>query len=228
MKSRMGIVVLALSFIQASGSFVGAQSGSKAEYAGTVSDYDGNVYRTVKIGRQIWMAENLRTTRYGDGATAKYLNYGNDPSNAPLYGNLYTWATAMRGASNSNRNPSGVRGIAPEGWHIPSKAEWQELTEFIGGADVAGGKLKETGNAHWQSPNAGASDDYGFSALPAGFHDFGGQFLRQGDRCYFMTSSYPDPFDYDRAGILIRNDSAELKIGGLHPNDAYSIRCVKD
>jgi uncharacterized protein (TIGR02145 family) len=205
-----------------------AEAPQKIEYAGTVSDIDGNVYKTVRIGKQIWMAENLRSTHYSDGTPVKSLDYGNDPSKVKIYGKLYTWAAAMRGASNSNTNPSKVQGIAPQGWHLPSRAEWQELMEFLGGGKVAGGKLKETGSVHWLAPNTGATDEYGFSALPAGCFDFGGKFQRQGDRCYFLTSSYPDPFDYDRAGILIRNDSAEMIIGGLHPDDAYSIRCVKD
>ncbi len=205
-----------------------AESGAQGASYGTVTDYDGNVYKTVKIGKQVWMAENLRTGHYSDGSPAKFADYDNRPANSLVYGKLYTWATAIRGSSQSNSNPSGVSGIAPEGWHVPSRAEWEELITFLGGAKAAGGKLKENGTVHWLAPNAAATNLYGFSALPAGFLGFEGKFERQGDRCYFITSSYPDPFDYDRAGILLKNDSGELILGGMHPDDAYSVRCVKD
>lgn len=94
--------------------------------------------------------------------------------------------------------------------------------------NVAGGKLKESGTAHWIGPNTGATNEVGFKAVPAGFWDFSGVFMGRGERCFFRTSSYPDPFDYDRAAITLRNDNTEMKIGGVHPNDSFSVRCIKD
>ncbi len=110
----------------------------------TVTDIDLNVYQTVQIGDQIWMAENLKTTRYADGsdiplvegsvewdaltATGKaYCWYDNSTTNRDIYGGLYTWSAAMNGAASSEANPSGVQGVCPDGWHLPSDAEWKEL-----------------------------------------------------------------------------------------------------
>ena len=108
----------------------------------TLTDYDGNVYHTVEIGQQCWLKENLRTTHYADGAiipvgtevseTTAYRYYPNDNSaNVPIYGYLYNWAAVMHGAASSNANPSGVQGICPEGWHVPSGAEWMQLIHYV-------------------------------------------------------------------------------------------------
>lgn len=133
-----------------------------------VRDYDGNTYRTVRIGNQTWMAENLRSTHYSDGTPIRYMDYDGDSSSARTFGRLYAWAVAMNGAASSASNPSGVRGACPAGWHLPSGAEWQQLADFLGGGAVAGGKLKAAGSSLWDSPNTGATDESGFSALPAG------------------------------------------------------------
>jgi len=116
-----------------------------AQETGTLVDpRDGQVYNTVRIGKQWWMAENMAAVKYSDGTplvdgtgagditgdyTTKYYFWYNDDSvtNAPVYGALYTWAAAMNGASSSDANPSGVQGVCPSGWHIPSDAEWKEL-----------------------------------------------------------------------------------------------------
>ncbi len=132
----------------------------EVEY-GTVTDIEGYEYKTVKIGEQWWMAENLKVKHYRNGdtistghsnqewpnlSTGAYAVYDNNDSNANTYGYLYSWY-----AVNDSRN------IAPEGWHIPTDEEWQTLVEYLGGSSVAGGKLKEEGTDHWQSPNLGAS-----------------------------------------------------------------------
>jgi uncharacterized protein (TIGR02145 family) len=137
-----------------------------------VTDIDGNVYKTVTIGTQVWMVENLKTTRYRNGdlvpnktdaiewsnlTTGAYCDYDNTPSNSAIYGRLYNSYAVI-----DSRN------IAPAGWHIPSDAEWTTLTDYLGGVDVAGAKLKEIGTAHWKSPNTGADNNSNFSALPGG------------------------------------------------------------
>jgi uncharacterized protein (TIGR02145 family) len=162
--------------------FVGL-SGLKAQ---TVTDFDGNVYNTVTIGTQTWMAANLNTTHYADGTAIPlvtgnsnwdtldytdkaYCWYDDDSAtNANTYGALYTWSAAMNGTASSSASPSGIQGVCPTGWHLPSDAEWTTLTDYLGGEDVAGGKLKETGTTHWQSPNEGATNESGFTALPGG------------------------------------------------------------
>jgi len=139
---------------------------------GTVTDIEGNFYKTVKIGSQWWMAENLKTTRYNDSTTiplvtdsATWFNlntpgycwYNNDSSvYKDTYGALYNWYTVNTGK------------LAPIGWHIPTNDEWTILINYLGGKDVAGGKMKETGTVHWESPNIEATNESGFTALPGG------------------------------------------------------------
>ncbi|MFH1197290.1 MAG: FISUMP domain-containing protein [bacterium] len=195
----------------------------------TVTDYDGNKYKTIKIGNQIWMAENLRSTHYSDGTPISYFEYDNDTANVSIYGRLYSSQAVMKGAASSNTNPSNVQGIAPDGWHLPSKAEWQELADYLGGLETAGGKLKEAGNSHWVAPNTGATNESGFTALPAGMYAFWQEFQWKGDYCAFITSTDESvPNHPEVAGIKLSYDNAEMIIGGFHPDDALSVRCVKN
>jgi uncharacterized protein (TIGR02145 family) len=137
-----------------------------------VTDFDGNIYDTVVIGNQVWMLQNLKTTHFNNGdpipevadsaqweklTTGAYCNYNNDPVLAETYGHLYNWYVI-----------NDVRKIAPKGWHVPTIEEWITLRDFLGGASSAGGKMKESGTNHWSSPNAGASNQSGFTGLPAG------------------------------------------------------------
>jgi uncharacterized protein (TIGR02145 family) len=151
---------------------------------GLVSDIDGNSYKTVQIGGQKWMAENLRTTIYNDGTPirnvtdddewmnlnasglpdteqAAYCWYNNDAlSFQANYGALYTWY-----AVQSDK-------LCPSGWHVPSPDEWGILIEHLGSRDFGGGKLKEAGTSHWLAPNTAATNETGFTALPGGSRDF--------------------------------------------------------
>src|SRR5690606_15049986 len=97
-------------------------------------------------------------------------------SNYETYGVLYNWTAVMAGSASSTANPSGVQGVCPTGWHLPSDAEWTELSDSLGGSSVAGGKLKETGTTHWFSPNTGATNETGFTALPGGYRFNPGEF----------------------------------------------------
>lgn len=137
-------------------------------------DYDGNEYAVVQIGNQIWMAEDLRSLHYSDGtAIPNVLAYNNQEDLVQYYGRLYNWTSVMNGESSSNANPSGVHGIAPEGWHVPSKAEWEELIAYLGGNAVAGGKMKETGYDYWADPNTGATNESGFNGRGCGWYSQG-------------------------------------------------------
>jgi uncharacterized protein (TIGR02145 family) len=140
---------------------------------GPVTDIDGNIYQTISIGNKVWMVENLKTTKYSNGdpiqlvtdvnlwggiESGAYCNYDNNAINSNTYGHLY------------NRYAiKDTRGICPVGWRIPSVSDWEDLAYYLGGKDVAGGKLKETGISHWNSPNGGATNEIGFSALPNGY-----------------------------------------------------------
>ena len=158
-----------------------------------ITDIDGNVYNTIVIGTKVWMAENLKVTRYRNGVaipnvtdatewsnltTGAYCNYGNNTGKAATYGRLYNWY-----AVNDSRN------IAPEGWHVPSKAEWQTLVDYLGGYDITGGKMKETGTEHWSRPNRGSTNESGFSALPGGFRSSIGNFISMGTNAFFWSST---------------------------------------
>ena len=123
---------------------------SVAQVTGTFTDSrDGKTYKTVKIGTQTWMAENLAYKSI-NGCWA----YDNNQSNVITYGYLYNGEIAIN--------------ICPSGWHLPNEDEWATLINYLGGAKIAGGKLKEKGTTHWASPNSGATDESGFTALPGG------------------------------------------------------------
>jgi uncharacterized protein (TIGR02145 family) len=172
----------------------------------TVKDFDGNVYNTVTIGTQVWMKENLKTTHYSNGtaiplvtgtsnwdaltATSKaYCWYNDDIANKATYGALYTSAAAMNGATSTTANPSGIQGVCPTGWHLPSDAEWTTLTTYLGGESVAGGKLKETGTTHWVNPNTGATNETNFTALPGGYRYGNGTFLTIGYAGFWWSAT---------------------------------------
>jgi uncharacterized protein (TIGR02145 family) len=191
------------------------------------TDYDSNNYTIIQIGNQTWMEENLQSTHYSDGTSAAYYDYDHDPNNSLIYGRLYGWSAAMNGAASSNTNPSNVQGICPDGWHLPSVAEWQQLAAFLGGSGIAGGKLKETGNAHWISPNAGATDEVGFTALPAGMWAFWDEFQWLGDHGAFSTSTGNLPM-VEVSAIMLQTSSGIMTFGDFHPDDALSARCIKD
>jgi len=196
------------------------------EEGSPVTDYDGNVYKTVKIGNQTWMAENLKSKRYSDDTPIQYFEYNGDTANVRVYGRLYRWAASMRNAASSNSNPSRVQGASPVGWHIPSDAEWQVLINNLGGNAVAGGKLKEAGTLHWASPNAGATNESKFNALPSGWFDFTGEFRKIGEWSFLTTSTAPGSYSvYTR---VLKSDLTSADRGDLHPDDAIPIRCVKD
>jgi len=196
---------------------------------GTVTDIDGNVYNTVTIGVQVWMAENLKVTHYRNGdaipnvtdngqwsdlSTGVYCNYDNNESNVATYGRLYNWY-----AVEDSRN------IAPEGWHVPSDTEWQTLVDYLGGASVAGVKMKETGTIHWNSPNTGATNESGFSALPGGY-GFPGTYHGMGSDANFWSSTeYVSGSAWHRG---LDYDSSEVDRDTRNKGCVYSVRCVRD
>lgn len=202
---------------------------------GTVNDIDGNVYNTVKIGNQWWMAENLKVTKYADGTTIPLvtdntawsdLNYYDKAYcyfDAGIYGNLYTWAAASGGTS-SETNPSGQQGICPTGWHLPSGAEWMELRDYLGGETAAGGKLKETGFTYWASPNTNATNETGFTARPAGWRNSAdGSINDIGSNTIWWSSSYTTGQCW-----YLQYDSGSLFNAEYYDGYGLSVRCVQD
>jgi len=201
-----------------------------ANETGTLTDIDGNIYQTVKIGNQWWMAENLRVTRYQNGdsipnvtnssnwyslSTGAYCAYDNNNNNVSTYGLLYNWS-----AADDSRN------IAPAGWHVPSDAEWQTLMVYLGGSSIAGGKMKEPGYAHWISPNNDATNSSGFTALPGGSRYPGGSFLLLGSSANFWSSTEYGSNDAWRYALSYGN--SELHRFDVSKGFGYSVRLVKD
>lgn len=196
-----------------------------------LTDIDGNVYHIITIGNHIWMAENLKTTRYKNGSTiinvaedgigwsnlttGAWCYYNNDSALNRDYGKLYNW----HAVNNSN-------GICPEGWHVPSDSVWTELTDFLGGATVAGGKMKEPGTGHWNSPNTNASNQSGFTGLPGGLRGVGGNFSDMGLAGNWWTAT-----SVSAGSAWNRNlycGSASISRGSYNKTFGYSVRCIKD
>ncbi|HPN39396.1 MAG TPA: FISUMP domain-containing protein [Melioribacteraceae bacterium] len=191
----------------------------------TVTDYDGNVYRTVKIGNQIWMAENLRSTHYADGTLIPdVVSYNNSDSLEAIYGKLYTWHAAMKNSTSQK-----TQGASPNGWHIPSDAEWKELENYLGGAAIAGGKMKDTGTQHWKAPNTGATNSSGLSILPGGEYD-----AYYTPHVFRIINEYAVFWTSTQVGNLkarerfLTHNSAASEIYDWFKVMKYSIRCIKD
>lgn len=201
-----------------------------------VSDFDGNTYRIVTIGNQVWLKENFRGTHFANGdaipnitsqneweamTTPAYCWYNNDSKIGEVYGGLYNWHVA-----------SDPRGLIV-GYHTPSKSEWQVLANYLGGEEVAGGKMKETGYAHWVQPNTGATNSSGFCGLPGGVREkvsFNGKgFSNNGDGGVFWTTTkFENTSDLACSSSLGEN-STILKLNGGNGYDfAFSIRLVKN
>ncbi len=213
-----------------------------------IDSRDGIKYKTVKIGDQIWMAENLKfLLEVGipdilSETTAYHYVLGYDGTNTVeakatenynSYGVLYNWPAAMNGERQSNTNPSGVQGVCPAGWHLPSHAEWEQLIDFLGGENVAGGKLKETGTTHWLSPNTGATNESGFNAVPGGDTNLGRDLT--GVYSIWWSSSWNNlsPTDYfpslDYNSNMVQwGKYKDCCYEQDYKNFGLSVRCVKD
>jgi uncharacterized protein (TIGR02145 family) len=208
---------------------------------GTVTDADGNVYHTINIGTQTWMAENLKYLPSvvgpgtGSETTPYYYVYGYNGTNIAeakatanyaTYGVLYNWPAAMAGSASSTANPSGVQGVCPTGWHLPSDDEWTTLIAYLEGANIAGGKLKETGTTHWSTPNTGATNEIGFTALPSGVCYANGSFDYVGFYGFWWSST-----EYTTAYAWYRNvayGNANLYRVYDSKRNGISVRCVKN
>lgn len=197
----------------------------------TVTDYDGNVYNTIVIGKQEWMKENLRVTHYRNGVLIpnvihmdqwKKLNkgarcyYNNDSiANDSVYGALYNWYVV---------NDTGK--ICPVGWHIPTHEEWTILENLLGGWEIAGGHMKETGTLHWKSPNNEATNSTGFTGLPGGMRGLESTFEYIGENGLWWTSTQMNAlsawsrYQWNLQGVSDANP--------VPKNLGLSIRCIKD
>ncbi len=195
----------------------------------TITDIDGNVYHTVAIGNQVWMAENLQTTRFNDGTaiplvsgdsawaadtTPGYCWYeGDSAAGRTTWGALYNWYSVNTGK------------LAPAGWHVATDTEWSTLMDFLGDS-VAGGELKDTGTSLWSSPNTGATDQTGFSALPGGYRTYDGVFQSGGMYGYWWSATA------NSAGLAwyryVGYNYAPANRSYTDMNSGFSVRCVRN
>jgi uncharacterized protein (TIGR02145 family) len=211
--------------------YAGTAYGNEISFRTTVTDVEGNVYNTVNIGTQVWMTENLKTTRYSNGdiigtttpATLDIVSesapkyqwaWDGNETNVAAYGRLYTWY-----AVNDTRN------LCPAGWHIPTKAEWTTLTDYLGGLSVSGGKLKEDGFTHWQSPNTGATNETGFTALPGGYRFSSGGFGGLSSDGIWWSSMENNTNEAWSLGM--GNSYTGAYEGNNSKRSGYSARCIQ-
>jgi uncharacterized protein (TIGR02145 family) len=203
-------------------------------YGQNISDVEGNSYKTVYIGTQQWMAENLKVSRYNDGTSIPYVMhhvhwqngaeawvyYNNDSTNNDKFGKLYNWY-AVSSTTNGNKN------VCPTGWHVPTDNEWRVLTDYMGGESVAGGKLKEVDTSIWNSPNTDATNSSLFSALPGGNRDYNGTFNAIGiSGGWWSTSEYTESHIGWSLGLINNNGNASTSIA--NKLFGLSVRCLKD
>ncbi|HEX7584955.1 MAG TPA: fibrobacter succinogenes major paralogous domain-containing protein, partial [Prolixibacteraceae bacterium] len=176
-----------------------------------------------------WMVENLKVTHLNDGTTIPnvtdvtawgvlttlgYCWYNNDASNKATFGALYNWYATI----NSK--------LCPVGWHVPIDDEWTTLTTYLGGISVAGGKLKETGTAHWATPNTGADNSSGFTALPGGSHYSNGLFYLNGQYGWYWSST--ESSSTEAWHVYMQNSTTATTRKGAAKNLGFSIRCIKN
>ena len=196
--------------------------------AKTVTDVDGNTYKTVRIGNQVWMTENLRTTKYSDGTAIPnvtddnqwysknsiWCNYNNDSQNDKIYGKLYNWHAVKKGK------------LCPTSWHVPKASEWEKLVEFL--AAKEGTDLKSTSgwNENEDGTSGNGTDDYGWFALPGGYRQNNGDFGRIGINGSWWSLSkkngeYAWNFGLEASSSSISQYYSDKKFG-------LSVRCIKD
>jgi uncharacterized protein (TIGR02145 family) len=194
-----------------------------------VKDSDGNVYASTTIGKQVWLVENLKTTKYNDGtpiplvtddkkwqelSTPAYCWLNNDIKNKDIYGALYNWYTVK------------TKKLCPKGWHVPTNDEWIELTIFLGDKETAGARLKEAGTTHWKNPLKQGTNDFDFTALPGGLRLVSGIFPEFGMGRAVWWSSTGSATDAWNRGLSF--DSDIVFKGDENVRYGFSVRCLKD
>ncbi len=196
---------------------------------GEMTDTEGNTYPTIQIGTQFWMAKNLNvgtmidssSDQMDNGTIQKYC-YRDLDINCDVYGGLYQWDEMMQYVITE-----GAQGICPSGWHIPTDSEWTTLTDYLGGLSVAGGKMKETGLVHWNSPNTDATNESGFTGLPGGYRSTFGSFFQIGGGGWWWSST--EQADNTRGvGRRLAGSVGDAFLDNSLKQNGFSVRCLKD
>ena len=198
--------------------------------AQTVSDVDDNIYSTITVGKQIWMSENLKTTRYNDGnsipliigdnswsmlETPAYCWLNNDNQNKEVYGALYNWYAVD------------TKKLCPKGWHVPANTEWITFAIALGDENTAGARIKESGTTHWKNTIRISTDEFGFTALPAGMRLFYGSFPEfPNDYTVWWTSTGVSEVEAWNRGLFF--SSTKLLKAKENKKSGFSVRCIRD
>lgn len=196
----------------------------------TDSNNDASSYGTIAIGTQVWMTENLRVTKFNNGdniplitentlwsstPSAAYCKYENNDSIAGIYGYLYNRAVIVDS-----------RGVCPSGWHVPTRAEWETIIEYLGGENVAGGKMKEMGFSNWNEPNTGATNESGFKGIGSGMRISAGEFRYLKTSALYWANRIDEDSPYGYCGLS--SNYERCGIGSHESNTGLSIRCIKN
>jgi len=218
-----------------------------------MSDIDGNQYVTFQLGDQVWMAENLKVIHYADGTpidlvesmdqwlsldvdSKAYARYDNSDSEFGTYGALYTWSAAMNGSASSDEYPGEVQGVCPDGWHLPSESEWKQLEYDLGMSELdirddgwrgweEGGMLKQVGTSLWIEPNYLGTNESGFSAIPGGFREKGGEFRDKGSFAAFWSSTGHEDVALMRG---LHSNRGNVLRENYPRRSGLAVRCVMD
>lgn len=215
-----------------------------------VTDFEGNRYSVVQIGKQCWMGENLRSTIYANGDSLRnanstlgdsvlssfsqihelligwYISYEADPLMADLYGYLYTWPTVVNGTEALKDSTGYIQGIAPDGWHVPEVEEWRALIDYLGGVELAGSRLKDQDSPLWHASHPGSSTASVFKALPGGCSLHIASYIEEGESSYFYTATPTIP--NHAYHILLSNYNSRANVLGHQDSYrfGYSVRCL--
>lgn len=234
--SLTGLIVNTLYYVRAyATNSVGTAYGQEMSFRtdpAIVKDFDNNDYHVVRVGTQLWTKENLKTTSFTDGtpiplvsgiaawqslSTAGYCWYENNSTEyKDVYGALYNWFTIEEG------------NICPEGWHVPTDNDWIILENYLGGSTPAGGKSKETGTVHWKTPNTGATNVSGLTALPGGQRLDDGTFEHLYYQGFWWTSTVYPSGTTDAWSRRMQHDSDKIFRSNVNKGNGQSVRCVRD
>jgi uncharacterized protein (TIGR02145 family) len=229
MKS-MAILNLLRCFLIIFGTSLYGQSATSIFHCGDILNdtRDGRSYKTVQVGTQCWMAENLNIGTMIDGKSNQKENnilekycYDNEATNCDIYGGIYQWKEMM-----AYSKEEGSQGICPDGWHVSTDNEWEILIDFLGGKQSAGGKMKETGFEHWDSPNVGADNSSGLKILGGGSRYYTGMFHSKGGVVYYWTSNQAGNGYGVRYKISF--DEANAQRNGYGKDYGFYVRCLKN
>jgi uncharacterized protein (TIGR02145 family) len=227
---KLGVILIALLYAISKLVSCDNSDGPSISEGEQITDIQGNLYRTVHIGKQQWMVDNLKTQKFSDNRELhhitnlnlwfstdqpSYCSYQNEPDSVGIYGYLYNWH-----AVNSGK-------LCPEGWEVPTRGDWMDLVKFLSGPEKAGGKLKDEGTDHWASPNLNATNESKFGLLPGGYNfknpnSFGNM---NANGFWWTATEFGDNNAY--AYVLFYNNGTIVETSDYIKEQGLSVCCIK-